>query len=693
MKKFLFLALGLTSLGLLLSFFRPPFFETLEGKLYDAHFAIRGPMQSSGRVVLATIDEKSLQKYGRWPWSRALFAAIFKELLARGARVVSPDIFFAEPSPGLQGQKNDEIMSEVLIQNPAIFTGYFMLMNDEELRESAVAPQRLEKNFRNLTGSALPFEYPLRQMREAAGIQDTLPLFSNLPGGRRQGFFNIIGDPDGTVRKAPLLIAYGGKTFPSLTLQIAMSVLGRPGDEFLSSLRLDSQADFLINYRGGSQFFPRTGIVDLLEGTSGLLLEGRVVLFGATAAGLEDFRPTTIHPKVPSVVLSANVLDNLLTGDFLRRDGVTDLVSRILIVAVGLLLGFSLSRLNATLGFFLFLAVTVTQALLLHFLFREMGWVLQNIYPLFSGFLVYSGTTLYRYLTEEKEKRFISDTFQHYLSADVIRELTENPDKIRLGGERKELTVFFSDIRDFASIVEVTPPEILVGFLNSYLTPVTDIILDNKGLLDKYIGDAVMAVFGAPLPEPDHRRLACKSAVEIVRLVNRSNEKWQKEFKVPKLKIGIGINTGVMTVGNMGSERRFDYTVMGDPVNLASRLEGLNKFYQTTILVSHATYEQVRDLFRFRELDQVQVKGRRETDRIYELLAEPDAVREKMFSLFQEGLLRYREGKFGLACVLFEKCLSQVPEDGPSRVFLERCRQLQQKPPEDWAGVTTFLQK
>lgn len=693
MKKFLFLALGLTSLGLLLSFFRPPFFETLEGKLYDAHFAIRGPIQSSGRVVLVTIDEKSLQKYGRWPWSRALFSTIFKELLARGARVVSPDIFFAEPSPGLQGQKNDEIMSETLIQNPAIFIGYYMLMNDEELRESAVAPQRLETNFRNLTGSALPFWYPLRQMREAVGIQDTLPLFSNLPGGRRQGFFNIIGDADGTVRKAPLLIAYEGKVFPSLTLQIAMSILGRPGDELLSSLRLDPEADFLINYRGGSRSFPRTGIADLLEGTSNLSLEGRVVLFGATAAGLEDFRPTTIHPKVPSVVLSANVLDNLLTGDFLRRDGVTDLVSRILIVAVGLLLGFSLSRLNATLGFFLFLAVTVTQALLLHFLFREMGWVLQNIYPLFSGFSVYSGTTLYRYLTEEKEKRFISDTFQHYLSADVIRELTENPDKIRLGGERKELTVFFSDIRDFASIVEATPPEILVGFLNSYLTPVTDIILDNKGLLDKYIGDAVMAVFGAPLPEPDHRRLACKSAVEIVRLVNRSNEKWQKEFKVPKLKIGIGINTGVMTVGNMGSERRFDYTVMGDPVNLASRLEGLNKFYQTTILVSHATYEQVRDLFRFRELDQVQVKGRRETDRIYELLAEPDAVREKMFSLFHEGLLRYREGKFELARVLFEKCLAQMPEDGPSRVFLERCRQLQQKPPEDWAGVTTFLQK
>jgi adenylate cyclase len=383
----------------------------------------------------------------------------------------------------------------------------------------------------------------------------------------------------------------------------------------------------------------------------------------------------------------------MIRKDLLRKDLLTDILSKVLILLFGLTLAVALPRLRALTGFLLFAALTSAQWLILHLFFIKFQWVLQNIYPLFSGFLVYGGTTLYRYLVEEREKRFISATFEHYLSPHVIQELTQNPDKLRLGGEKKELTIFFSDIRDFASIVETTPPETLVGFLNGYLTPVTDIILDQKGLLDKYIGDAVMAVFGAPLFDPDHPRKACESAVSIMRLIKSSQEKWQNEFKVPKIRIGIGINTGIMTVGNMGSERRFDYTVMGDAVNLGSRLEGLNKFYGTNVLISQSTYEKVKDHFPFREVDEVQVKGKKERIRIYELLVDPVSAQEQMIPIFSKGLAAYRAGNFKTARDLFDRCQILVPQDGPTTLFLERCQQYAENPPTDWEGVTSFKVK
>ena len=699
MKKLFSVALGLTLIGLLLSVVRPAFFETLEGKLYDLHFALRNPVPRSDRIVVVAIDEKSLQSLGRWPWPRGVIARIFETIISKGARVVVPDIFFAEPSGGPLGQKNDEAMAQTLRNHPNIFMGYFFLMSPEELKESSISDKKLEENFRFLQDSALSFEpdspaiQRLKKIRKPLGIQGTLPIFSDLPGGRRHGFFNILSDPDGTVRATSLLMAYRGNIFPSLALQVVMALVDHPGPAFIDRLRLDPAGDFLINFRGSGTAFPRMSVDDLLKDQESVSLKDKVVFVGATAAGLVDNRPTPVGPAVSSDVLAANVIDNILEGDFLRRDSLTDLFSRLLILAVGFLLAVCLPQMKPAPSFFLFLGVMVAQALILHLFFARVGWVLQSFYPLFSGFLVYGGTSLYGYLVQEKEKRFISETFGHYLSHDVIQELTAHPEKVRLGGEKKELTVFFSDIRDFATIVEATPAETLVDFLNKFLTPVTDVIFQHKGLLDKYIGDAVMAVFGAPLYEPDHPRLACQSAVDIIRMVNASRGKWEKEFNISGLRLGIGLNTGLMTVGNMGSERRFDYTVLGDAVNLASRLEGLNKFYGTSLLVSHSTYEKVKELFLFRELDQVQVKGKKETIRIYELLVDPPFHSEKMLPLFSEALQVYRQGSFAKAKSLFETCLTLAPDDGPSRLLIERCGQMEANPPKDWLGVTTFLRK
>ncbi|MBI2982189.1 MAG: CHASE2 domain-containing protein [Deltaproteobacteria bacterium] len=695
MKKGFLVPFTLTLIGLLIALLKPSFFEILEGKLYDIHFALRGPVAVSDQIVIAVIDEKTIAQVGRWPWPRAVYAHLFEEILNQGAKVVAPDIFFSDPSLGEEGAANDAALASTLRKFPEIYTGYFFFLTPEELKESSMDRETLGRNFIDLQNDALEVDFRPEKATEAFGIQNMYAPFSRDLGDRRQGFFNILHESDGTVRNLPLLISHRGKIFPAFPLQIALGTIAKEGGPilFLKKLRLDPQGRFLINFRGQGAAFTRVSASDILNQDQTTILKDRIVLVGATAAGLEDQHPTPVNPAMASVNLAANVLDNMIRGDLLRHDSVAELASSLLILFMGTILALSLPRLKAAWGFLLFLGLSFAQAFLLHFVFIKFQWVLQNIYPLFSGFLVYSGTTLYRYFGEEKEKRFISETFQHYLSPDVIRELTDNPQKLRLGGEKKELTVFFSDIRDFSSMVESTPPETLVGFLNSYLTPVTDIILDNKGLLDKYIGDAIMAVFGAPLQEPDHPRLACQSAIDTIKFVKLSQDKWVQEFGVPRLQIGIGINTGPMTVGNMGSERRFDYTVLGDAVNLASRLEGLNKYYKTSILISQSTHEKVQGDFLFRELDNVQVKGKQQSVRLYELLADPLSAQEKMLPLFGEGRALYQRGEFKKARSLFEKCLILDPKDGPSQLFVERCLEYEKHPPEDWEGVTIFKVK
>lgn len=677
--------------GLTLSLIRPPFSESLERKLYDLHFSLRGPRPASGKVVIAAIDEKSLSALGRWPWPRGLFGKIFEKSVLQGAETVIPDIFFTEPSTGPEGSKNDQELAGILRRHPRILMGYYFLFSTDEVFESHLSQERLEENFRNVADSTLPPSFPLLGIRKGSGIQDTLSIFSHLPGGKRHGFFNSLTDPDGTVRSVPLLIAYRNRLFPSMALQIFSS---DPNfSDYLEKLPLTEEGDFLVNYRGSLSSFPRISVSDLLEEKKPATLEGKIVLVGATAAGLEDNRPTPLDPTTPSVVLVANVVDNLIQGDFLIRDRRTEILSRLLLIVVSLLLGFSVTRLKVFPSLGVFLAVTLGEFLLLHFLFRECRWVFQNFYPLFAGFLTYSGTTLYRYLIEEREKRFISDTFQHYLSTDVIQELTEHPEKVRLGGERKELTVLFSDIRNFTSLVESTSPEVVGQFLNQYLTPVTDIIFFHKGLLDKYIGDAVMAVFGAPLPDAEHPLRACEAAIAMVRFVRATRKKWQRDFGIDTLKIGVGVNTGLMTVGNMGSAKRFDYTVIGDSVNLASRIEGLNKYYGTSLLVGESTYEKTRDQFLWRPLDRVRVKGKKEGVRIFELIVDPPAGFEEALAFFSSGLQYYEGGDFAGAIRSFEEFLQKFPQDGPASLLLGRCRQFEKSQPLDWEGTTTFLEK
>jgi adenylate cyclase len=308
---------------------------------------------------------------------------------------------------------------------------------------------------------------------------------------------------------------------------------------------------------------------------------------------------------------------------------------------------------------------------------------------------IYLVITVYRYVTEEREKKKIRGAFQYYLTASVVNEILKDPSKLKLGGDKKHLSVMFSDIRGFTSIAEKLSPEELVKLLNEYLTAMTDIVFKYDGLLDKYIGDAIMAVFGAPLDQPDHAFRACRTALEMMSELRRLREKWAAEGR-PDVNIGVGINSGDMVVGNMGSEMRFDYTVMGDSVNLASRLEGINKEYGTNIILSEFTYEIVKDDFTCRQIDAVRVKGKKLPVRIFELICDrKDAPRWQEFTgRFETGLAKYREGLWDEAIAAFRGVLEIKPDDGPAQLYIDRCEALKENPPEgEWDGVFTMTKK
>lgn len=389
------------------------------------------------------------------------------------------------------------------------------------------------------------------------------------------------------------------------------------------------------------------------------------------------------------------MIDNILHQNFLKHSSLTRFIDLCVIIFFGLIIGLFISRLRAVSGMITFLIILASFAAGNMFVFSHYNIWLNIVYPMLTMIAVYLCITIYRYVKEEREKKKIRGAFQYYLNASVINEMLKDPAKLTLGGDRKDLSVLFSDIRGFTTISEKLPPQALVALLNEYLTAMTNIVFKYDGLLDKYVGDMVMAVFGAPLDQPDHARRACLTALEMMDELHGMQKKWEAEGR-PVLNIGIGINTGEMTVGNMGSEMRFDYTVIGNMVNLGSRLEGTNKEYGTNIIISEFTGNIVKDVMCCRELDWVRVKGKETPVRIYELLGEKkDESKWKSFiEGFEEGLALYRAAKWDEAIASFQKVLIIRPDDKASHLYIERCKNFKEQPPtQPWDGVFTMTEK
>jgi adenylate cyclase len=396
---------------------------------------------------------------------------------------------------------------------------------------------------------------------------------------------------------------------------------------------------------------------------------------------------------MPGVEYHANVVRAVQEKDFLHPLPAWAGMLFIFIVAGGTTwLVFRVRRLWWLLST---LVAVVVGILLTSFVVFSFNVIMPILYMLIAFALASGIAVTYQYVNESRQKQFIRRTFQYYLAPDAVRDLLENPHKLQLGGERRELTVLFSDIRGFTSLSERLDPQEITNLLNHHLTAMTNTIMERKGVVDKYIGDAIMAFWGAPREDPEHAINACRAAVAMEQALTKLNAQ-MRDSGYDELAIGIGINTGEMTVGNMGSEKRFDYTVMGDEVNFASRLEGITKMYGVTCLISDTTYHNAQNAqdLSFRALDKVAVKGKEQPRRIYELITyELNDQCARAFDTFQKGVEMYEKGEWGTAIEYFDKVLQIIPNDGPSIVLRDRAQTLQSDPPEKWNGVYTFSEK
>lgn len=727
-------------IALVLFFVDAPFLRFMELKALDLRMVSRGAMPSGGETIIVTIDEKSLSELGRWPWPRSIIAKLVDTLKGYGAKAVGFDIVFAEPDDnsslktvaelardvrkvgigdgrlyGLLEQKQkaadtDASLARSVEKAKNITLGYFFHTTEKEVghltEQQIVAGENAIANgrFQMVRAKKEADESPLIN---AYAAQPNLPQLSDV--GENSGYFNAFPDSDGVIRWSPLVIKFRDNHYASLSLSLLVQYLEWPmlvlnvAEFGVESIRLDKTAiptdesgRLLINYLGPAKTFPQYSVSDILNGRiSADKLNGKIVLVGATATGIYDMRVTPFSSAYPGVEIHATVIDNILHQNFLIHSGWTRFLDLCLIIVVGLIMGFAVPRVKAMAGIGLSLALISAFVLVNTAIFVRYNVWMNLIYPVLTMITIYIGITVYRYVTEEREKKKVRGAFQYYLTASVINEILKDPSKLKLGGDKKNLSVMFSDIRGFTSISEKLTPEELVHLLNEYLTAMTDVVFKYDGLLDKYIGDAIMAVFGAPLDQPDHALRACRTAIDMMSELRRLREKWAAEGR-PDVNIGVGVNTGDMVVGNMGSLMRFDYTVMGDSVNLASRLEGTNKEYKTNVIISEFTHEQIKEELFCRELDAVQVKGKKLPVRIFELLGyrSESAQWQKFVGRFEAGLAKYRAGLWDEAIADFRSVLEVRPEDYPALLYIERCEALKEHPPEgEWDGVFTMTTK
>ena len=721
------------------------FLRLVELKTLDLRIASRGDLKPGGETVIAVIDEKSLSELGRWPWPRTTIAQLVRKLKSEGAKAVGFDIVFSEPDinsnlktidalsaemkkrgvsqsgvTDLLRRKRaaadtDAILASAMRETGNVTLGYFFHFarkgSDKELAH--VTAQRIAQNARRIENSRYPMVNSTSGKPSDVFLPHAFAPEANIPAlsvaGRNSGYFNALPDSDGSNRWSPLVIAFQNNYYSSLAVSLVQSYLDFPNlslnlepfgaksvviDDIV--VPTDESGQLLINYMGPPQTFPHYSISDILAGRLPKdTFRGKIVLVGATAVGIYDLRVTPFSATFPGVEIHANVIDNILHRNFLIHSSVTRFIDVCSIVLFGLILGLLIPRLRPITGMIAAFLMIAAFALINFFIFFSFNTWLNLVYPLITMATIYLGITIYHYFKEEREKKKIRGAFQYYLTSSVINEMLKDPDKLKLGGDKKDLTVLFSDIRGFTTISEKMTPEELVALLNEYLTTMTNQVFHYDGLLDKYMGDAIMAVFGAPLDQPDHALRACRTSLAMMKELHKLQEKWKAEGR-PAFDIGVGLNSGDMVVGNMGSEMRFDYTVMGDMVNLGSRLEGINKEYGTNIIISEFTYDKVKDAMCCRELDGVRVKGKLKPVNIYELLGEKkdEAAFKDLLEGFAKGLAHYREAKWDEAIAAFEGVLASRPNDYPSKMYIERCKNLKENPPaEPWDGVFVMTKK
>jgi adenylate cyclase len=590
-----------------------------------------------------------------------------------------------------QKSSDDSIVSPTDLQKPSpdILKKATIALDDQELQ-----PQTILQTY---TGEKLP-----------------TPLLAQAAHGL--GYINLTPDIDGTTRRLPLLTQVGNQTFLHIATSVARDIL--TADQATLRRRelrlgpvtipLTTEQEMVIDWNGTleNRIYPVYPIgavlrsfTDMQGGKKPLLdptlFRDKIVFVATTAAGTYDLRVTPLSAFAPGVLIHMSALDNILRHRHLQPASWWIFAASTLILTLATAWAFMLIPSQRVKPVAIGGLAVAYYGLAVH-AFTSHGLWLNLAIPEGALAVSFAAAATVEYLTEGKQRRQLRTVFDKYMAAEVVDEIMRNPEAIRLGGEKKELSVLFSDIAGFTSISERLEPETLVELLNKYLSAMTDVILQHRGNVNKYLGDGIMAIFGAPRGDPNHASLACFAALDSQAELAKRREQWKAEGQ-PEISARIGINSGWLVVGNMGSQARMEYTVMGDTVNLASRLEGANKYYDTLILLGPRTYELAARDIEAREIDRMRVKGKKEPVVVFELLARKGNLsieQQRVVATYLEGLEAYKRRDFKTAAAQFQAALTLDPGDGPSRVYLERAKEyFMAPPPEDWDGVYELKSK
>lgn len=734
--------MGLAALALSLGLFyaHPWLLDRAEYALLDWRFRVRGASAPRNPVVVIAVDAQSLDELGRWPWRRDLLAQLIRRLDEAGVRAIGLDVIFSERETPIEADAlrvarralaerggdeppvleeirqldaalaaadTDAALAAAIRESGRVVPGYFFRTGSEE-RDGA---ERLANALQVIRRSQVSIARAPVESR--APILTCTGLEANLPeiqrAARKSGFFTATIDPDGSVRRAALVARCQGSFYVSLALAVYELVTGKRsmlmGDaERLLEVRVgdrviptDEGGGILIDYRGPPGSFPYVSAVDVIRGRVGPeRLAGAIALVGPTEVGLYDAQTTPFGSSFPGVEVHANILDGLLSGEAIRRHDWLVVAELGLILGIGLLLIAAVPRTGGALasaGFAMTLALLLLLGCLLAF--TEAGLWINLAYPLATLVIVYLSVELTRSLGVEIAGRRIRRMFSTYVPPEVVKELTRAQESFALGGEERELSILFSDLRDFTAISEVLGARNTTLLMNAYFSSMTRIIFESGGTLDKYIGDAVMAFWGAPLPVAQHPRCAGQAALAMQDGLAGLADLHPEIEGLASLRMGVGLHVAPVVVGNLGSELRFDYTIVGDGVNLCSRLESLSKVYGVSLLCSGEFAQCLPPEFLLRALDTIRVKGRRQSCEIFEIIAEraaePDEAR--WLDAYAEGLEAYRGGHWEAAEAALAEARAARPDDAASRLLAERIRGLQASPPEDWQGIWTFESK
>lgn len=709
-KKFsIYFVLSL-SLSIFLSaiyIFFPSLPDSLDNRLRDYLFTIRGELPHNQNVVIVDIDETSIKSLGQWPWSRDKLAKILENLTLANVGIVGLDIVFAEedrtsPHKILQDLKiykkdvpNYDLEFANIVENSPVILGYqFDLVKKDNA--NAKVPQ--------IPAIFIEKDKP----QDKSYLLEAYNTILNIPQiqdkAYSSGFFNNIPDDTGIIRSVPLVISYDDTIYPSLALEVirvinnTQKVVVQYDENGISNIVLDDisiptdrYGRMLINFRGPERSFKYISAIDIYNNSFDKSeIDGKIVLIGTSAAGLFDLRATPFDSIFPGVEVHANIIDNILMQDFIYKaswlDGANILIIFVLSIIVVMLTTYTTFWANPI----IFISFSISYLFLVYNLLFDYGIVLNILFPIATVLIASIMTTLFDYFYNIKKEEAIKAKFASKVSKNVMDDILKNIDKNEFSAKSKEVTIFFSDIRGFTNISEKLDAKELISFLNRYMQPMSEIIIKYQGTIDKFIGDAIMAYWNAPIDIKNHCDLALKASLEQLEVLEKLNVELQKE-NLPKIDIGIGLNTGTVIVGEMGSSLRSDYTVIGDTINLGSRVESLCKYYDSKLNISNFTKDKLQEEYIFRFLDLVKVKGKNEPVEIWQVLGSGEAkesLKEEL-DLYHKAIEFYKNSDFINALEIFESLENNENKTNKNiyKIYITRCKEFIKTPPKNFDGV------